>query len=122
MWEHSVKSDADRGLIGAWARRTRLSAGFTSAEKAAAAARLAGVDIDTAYLRGIESGAHRPSREVIVNLAAVYGVSPPTAETEGDRLAALIRDAVAEGVEMALVRYSARLAEQEAPPRRRQQH
>lgn len=117
-----MKTDADRGPIGAWARRARLAAGYTSAEKAAAAARAAGIEIDTAYLRGIESGAHKPGRDLQVLLAGVYRVSPPKVEAELDRMAAMIRDAVAEGVEMALVRYAERQSRLEGAPQRRQRH
>jgi hypothetical protein len=123
MWTHHVKREVDRGLVGAWARRSRLDAGYTSAEQAAAKANAAGIEIKTTYLRGIESGAHRNvGRELIVQLAALYGVSPPEEAEEGDRWLAEIRAAVAEGVEIGLVRAFAQMSEAPQPRRHRQSH
>lgn len=120
MWAVHMKTEAERGYIGTWARRSRLAAGFTSATIAGEAARAAGIDVTDVYLRGIESGAHRPARELVVQLAAFYDVTPPDADEERDRWLDEIRVAVAEGVEMGLVRALARLSEGSSLPRRGQ--
>jgi hypothetical protein len=98
MWAHAMKSEADRGLIGSWARRARLDAGR--------------------QLRGIEAGAHKPSRDLVVKLAALYRSIPPSEEGEGDRWLAQIRSAVAEGVALGVARALAQLAGPQPPPRR----
>jgi transcriptional regulator with XRE-family HTH domain len=120
MWAHAMKREVDRGLIGSWARRARIDAGYSSAEKAADAARAAGVGLTTAYLREIESGAHRPARGLIVRLAGLYRAIPPSEEADGDRWLAEIREAVQEGVEIGLVRALSQLglAGPQPPPRR----
>jgi transcriptional regulator with XRE-family HTH domain len=118
MWAHAMKSEADRGLIGSWARRARLDAGYSSAERASLAAHAAGISITTAYLRGIEAGAHKPSRDLVVKLAALYRSIPPSEEGEGDRWLAQIRSAVAEGVALGVARALAQLAGPQPPPRR----
>jgi hypothetical protein len=114
-----MKREIDRGLIGSWARRARIDAGYSSAEKASAAAHAAGIVLTTAYLRGIEAGAHKPAHGLVVRLAALYRSIPPSEEEEGDRWLAEIRAAVAEGVEVGLVRALATLDVGPKPPPRR---
>ena len=95
-----MKTDEQRGPVGSWARRSRLAAGHPSADSAARAATAAGLAVTTAYLRGIESGAHRPSRELVERLAAFYGAEPPPEDARPDDGAlAAILEAVAAGVE-----------------------
>ena len=95
-----MKTDEQRGPVGSWARRSRLAAGHASADSAARAATAAGLAVTTAYLRGIESGAHRPSRELVERLAAFYGAEPPPEDARPDDGAlAAILEAVAAGVE-----------------------
>jgi transcriptional regulator with XRE-family HTH domain len=114
-----MKSEPDRGPVGSWARRARLEAGYSSAEKAADAARRAGVHVTDGYLRGIESGAHKPASQLVVKLAALYRSIPPSEEGEGDRWLAQIREAVAEGVEVGLVRALGTLGLAGPPPPQR---
>jgi len=116
MWAHAMKREVDRGLLGSWARRARIDAGYSSAEKAALAAHSAGIALTTAYLRGIESGAHKPGRELVVRLAALYRAIPPSEEAEGDRWLDEIRSAVAQGVEVGLVRALGQLGLGGPPP------
>ena len=110
MWAAGMKREVDRGLVGSWARRARIDAGYTSAERAAAAAHRRGVEISPAYLRGVESGAHRPSRELVAELAGLYGVSPPSEDEESDRWLAEIRTAVGQAMDARLSREEQLLA------------
>ena len=98
-----MKSDDERGPIGAWARHARLAAGYTSAEHAVEGAAAAGIHITIAYLRGIESGWHRPGRELLIRLGELYGSEPPGVERSPENTlspaqAAEIRAVVAEAV------------------------
>lgn len=110
MWAAAMKRDPDRGVVGAWARRSRIDAGFTSTERAAAAAKRAGIDVSPAYLRGIESGGHKPSRELVVALAGFYRAPPPTEATEADRWMTEVRDAVTTALDSRLAREERLLA------------
>lgn len=78
-----MKTDDQRGPIGAWARRARLDAGYSSADKAVEAMRGRGIELELTYLRGIESGNHRPSRELVSAIGEFYGSTPP-AEAKND--------------------------------------
>lgn len=72
-----MKSDSDRGVIGAWARNARIAAGHESAQEAVRAMAAVGLTVDLGYLRGIESGAHRPSKALMERLAAFYRAPLP---------------------------------------------
>ena len=72
-----MKSDAERGPVGAWARRAGLDAGYTSAERAVEAATVAGVHVTVPYLRGIEAGTNRAGKALLRQLGALYGSEPP---------------------------------------------
>jgi hypothetical protein len=76
---HALKSDAERGPVGAWARHARLDAGYTSAERAVEAATAAGVHLTVPYLRGIEAGTNRAGKALLHELGALYGSDPPIA-------------------------------------------
>lgn len=68
--------------IGEWAKAARKDAGYSSADKAAAAA-----GIPPTWLRGIESGHTRaPSPERIALLEALYKSTAPEPETRDDDL------------------------------------
>ena len=100
-WAGTLKSDAERGPIGAWARHARLAAGYTSAEHAVEAATVAGIHLTVPYLRGIEAGSNRAGRELLGHLAALYGSSPPAEQERGalsPAQVAEIRAVVAEAV------------------------
>lgn len=110
MWAGAVKREIDRGVVGAWARRARLDAGYTSSDKAAVEAARRGVELNAAYLRGVESGAHKPSREFVLTLAGLYGAIPPADDEESERWLTEIRVAVTQGVAEAM---DARMERQE---------
>jgi transcriptional regulator with XRE-family HTH domain len=117
-----MKSDEDRGPIGAWARAARIAAGYRSAEHAARAAEAAGIHVTLPYLRGIESGWHRPGRALLGELAEFYGSAPPISlagPAVAPEFLAEVRAAVAEGVAEGLARWEARRAASAAPPPRR---
>lgn len=112
MWTVAVKTDEERGPIGAWARRARIAAGYTSAEAATRAANEAGFDLKLVYLRGIEAGTNRPGRELLHHLADLYGTEPPVGhappvseewlEALEARLLSVVSEAVARGVQRGL--------------------
>ena len=105
-----MKRDPDRGVVGAWARRSRIDAGFTSTERAATAAKRIGIEVSPAYLRGIESGAHKPSHDLVTALAGFYRVNPPSEISEADRWIADVRAAVTEALDARLSREEQLLA------------
>jgi hypothetical protein len=119
----AVKSDAERGPVGAWARRARLAAGYTSAEHAVEAATAAGFHVTVPYLRGIEAGTNRAGRELLARLGTLYGSEPPVSHPPpqvSEELLAEIREAVAEGVALGIARaFDATASSAPQPPPRR---
>jgi hypothetical protein len=118
-----MKSDDERGPVGTWARTSRIAAGYTSAEHAVLAAAEAGIHITVPYLRGIESGWHRPGRMLLEQLATLYGSEPPVSHPPpqvSEELLAEIREAVAEGVALGIARaFDATVSSAPQPPQRR---
>jgi transcriptional regulator with XRE-family HTH domain len=76
-----MKSDRDRGVIGAWARRQRLARNWTTAD-VVAALRKREVNILEATYRGIEAGPRPPSADVQNGLSAVFDSPLPDVDTE----------------------------------------
>lgn len=121
-WHQAVKSDAERGPIGAWARHARIAAGYSSAEHAVEAATTAGIHVTVPYLRGIEAGTNRAGRELLARLGTLYGSDPPAEPPRGalsPEVLAEIREAVAEGVALGVARALDATARVEPSPRRR---
>lgn len=79
-----MKTDEQRGSLGAWARNARLAAGYPTVAAAHEAARSAGVAVSLSTLQGIEAGWGRPSRELVAALGVLYGSDPPVAPPAGD--------------------------------------
>lgn len=100
----AVKSDTERGLWGAWARRERLSREWSADEVAQRVEREAGVKMDVATLRGIEGGSKKPSVRLQDALALVFGSRPkgtdrPVEDGQSDVAAAIERQTtVLEGI------------------------
>jgi hypothetical protein len=117
----AMKSDEDRGPIGAWARNARLAAGYHTAREATAAANAAGIPLKLQHLQGIESGWDRAGRDLLVALGRLYASAPPVSERVSSVALELeaIRAAVAEGVAEGLARWEARRAASAAPQPRR---
>lgn len=74
---HYMKTDEDRGPVGAWARNARLAAGYRTAREAAEAANRAGIALKLQHFQGIESGWDRAGRELLLSLGRFYGSDPP---------------------------------------------
>lgn len=118
-----MKSDAERGPVGAWARHARLDAGYTSAERAVEAATAAGIHVTVPYLRGIEAGTNRAGKGLLRELGTLYGSEPPVSApgpVVPPELLAEIRDAVAAGVARGVAQVLAELGSPggQPPPRR----
>jgi hypothetical protein len=106
MW-CPVKTDEERGPVGAWARSARLAAGYATAREAADAAHRAGIPLKLQHLQGIESGWDRAGRELLARLGELYGSDPPGLERDARSAlspaqAAEIRAVVAEAVASAV--------------------
>ncbi len=101
----NVKSDRDRGYIGAWMRRERLARDWSN-RQVLAALNAHGVRFtDDAYYRQVEAGTNgkRPGPELLAALVAIYGTKPepfpvpePVPASDLGDLVAAIRELVAE--------------------------
>jgi len=96
-----VKSDAERGVVGAWMRRERMAREW-SPEQVVAELAKRGEPIRVDYYRGVEAG-KKPGSGLLQTLMTIYGSEPappstPAAEAVGGNpdLAAAIRDLVEE--------------------------
>ena len=76
-----MKTPEQRGPIGAWAYEARDAASL-SPEQVVERLALAGIEVRSSTIRGIESGNKQPGRQLLRALAGVYGSKPPT--TTGD--------------------------------------
>jgi hypothetical protein len=72
-----VKSDAERGPIGAWAYRERRRKGWTVEEAVLQLEAKTGARLKAVSLRGIEAGPKPPSSEVRHALEEIYGSRAP---------------------------------------------
>jgi hypothetical protein len=118
---YAMKSDVDRGPIGAWARNARLSAGYPTAKSAIEAAHAAGIPVTLGHVQGIEAGWDRAGRDLLTRLGEFYGSDPPIAHPPplvSPEALDEIRSAVAEGVALGVARALAQLAGPQPPPRR----
>ena len=98
-----MKTDEERGPVGAWARNARLAAGYATAREAAEAANRAGIPLKLQHLQGIESGWDRAGRDLLIRLGELYGSDPPGVDRQpagalSPALEAEIRAVVAEAV------------------------
>ena len=116
-----MKSDADRGPVGAWARNARLAAGYPTAKRATEAANKAGISVTLQHIQGIESGWDRAGHELLLALGRLYGSEPPVSQRaavppgELDAIREAVAAGVAEGVARAL---DAIVRAEPTPPRR----
>lgn len=69
-----MKADRQRGALGTWVRRERLSHGWTVEDLAAA------VEVQPSTIRGIEAGTRPPGRLTVDRLAQAFGSEPPSLE------------------------------------------
>ena len=122
MW-YAMKSDEERGPVGAWARHARIAAGYATAREAAEAAARAGIPLKLQHLQGIESGWDRAGRDLLAKLGTLYGSEPPVSHPPAqvsEELLAEIREAVAEGVALGIARaFDATVRTAPQPPPRR---
>jgi len=120
---YAMKSDVDRGPIGAWARNARLAAGYPTAKSAVEAAHAAGIPVTLGHVQGIEAGWDRAGRDLLTRLGEFYGSDPPvatSAPTLSPEQLDAIREAVAAGVAQGIARaFDARAVSAPQPPPRR---
>ena len=71
-----VKTDSERGPLGAWARRLRTGKGL-SVESVSE-----GIGTSPASYRGIEAGRWQPNADTVAALATFFGSPPPDTTKE----------------------------------------
>lgn len=87
-----MKSDAERGPIGAWAYRERKRRRWSVEQAVTELEALTGTGLRPVSLRGIEAGPKPPGEEVVRGLERLYGSKAPEPKapiTMADLVAAL---------------------------------
>lgn len=78
-----MKSDGERGRVGAWLRRERKARGW-SVERTVEEMGKAGYPVLSSYYRTVEAGPKPPGPQFLTTLARIYGSEPPEPEGRDD--------------------------------------